>query len=262
MWTLPRIVSPLYESLAAGDDAGRGAELELTDDDGLVAAVTRGSERVELLLISGEAPLSFSRKLARASIQLHDHDVRLGLAGRTFDLGPDVALRAPTIEIAAESLLVQGGAQPAGAVVLSGDSVLATDPAFRIVRGSEHLRIRSGEAPRYPLAGLTVDTKDELPPLGPQEREASRVLFRLFGFFKSEGYGGLGAYAEPIDRRAGQNDQFARMLAFARGRGVVMQDGAIYKLHPEPLGLDYLKVKAQVITPEATEFLREFLSAT
>ena len=80
------------------------------------------------------------------------------------------------------------------------------------------------------------------------------------GFFKSEGYEGLGAYAEPLDRRAGQNERFAQMLAFARDRKLITKQGRIYQLHPELIGLDYLKLRAQIVPRDAHAFLQDFVA--
>ncbi len=129
---------------------GRPAELELTDDEGLRAGVTvRGERDVEFS--TDEEPLVFTRRLGRASIQLHHHGVRLGVSGRPFEIGPDVRVRAAAVEAAAESLLVHAGGE--AVVVISGESVTATDPAFRIVRGSDHLRVRARPTAALPVRG-------------------------------------------------------------------------------------------------------------
>lgn len=176
-------------------------------------------------------------------------------------MGPDVFMRAPEIEIAAESLLVHGGSAGVGDVVLIAARITASDPALRIPRGGEHVRVRADEPLRFPLADKAIDHETPGPALTPEEQEAAHLLFRLLGFFKSEGYEGLGSYAEPIDRRASRNRRLGAMLAFAREKGLVTKDGKIYKLHPEAVGLDYLKVRAQVVSDEAVAFLREFVAA-
>ncbi|HEX2052004.1 MAG TPA: hypothetical protein VHJ34_15410 [Actinomycetota bacterium] len=252
----------LYESLTAGEEQpGRLAELDLTDEGGLQAAVRLGSERFELPLNTGGAPIVFIRHLGRASVQLQDHSVKLGVSGRTFEIGPDVAIRAANIDIAAESLVVRRGTEEAANVVLSANTIFASDPVFRVVHGSEGLRLRAAQSLRYPLVQFAIEDEETIPALGADELEAAQVLFRLLGFFKSEGYGGLGSYAEPIDRRAGQHARFARLLSFAQERGLVTREGAIYKLHPDVVGLDYLKVKAQIVSNDAARFLHDFVRA-
>jgi hypothetical protein len=143
--------------------------------------------------------------------------------------------------------------------VLSGRVVHATDPRVQIARGGDRLKIVAGEPLRWPLTEYRLPPDGTPPPLTEAEREASQLLFRLGGFFKSEGYGGLGYYAEPIDRRAGRNERFGQMLKYARETGLVSQDGKIYKLHPDTIGLDYTKIKAHVIPDEAIPFLRAFV---
>ena len=86
-------------------------------------------------------------------------------------------MRAAAVEVAAESLLVHAGGE--AVVVLSGESVTATDPAFRIVRGGDHLRVRADQPLLYPFADKALPPDPDLPPFGPNEVRAATALFRL-----------------------------------------------------------------------------------
>jgi len=253
-------LTAIYESLSAGEEAGRAAELELTDDDGLRAGIVIRGERIDFELTSSDELLVFTRRLGRASIMLERHGVRLGASGRPFEIGPDVSIRATVIEVAAESLLVRGGGHPSADVVLAAQAVDATDPAFRrLVDADQRLKVRAVQPPRYPFADKQIAPGPE-GPLGPDEERAANAMFRLMAFFKSEGYGGLGSYAEPIDRKAARDETFGQILSFAQTRGLVTGEGRLYKLHPETIDLDYLSVQAQVLSEEAKTFILDFTS--
>lgn len=209
----PADLSAVYESLSAGEDAGRPAELEVTDDEGLRAAVTVRNERLEFAFSTDDDPLVLTRRLGRASIRLESHGIRLGASGRSFEIGPDVSVRATVVEIAAESMLVRGAADASTDVVLAGEAVKAAEPTFRIVRGGDRLKVRSKQPLRHPLAERSIPVDDDQGALSPEEERAATALFRLMAHFKSEGYGGLGSYSEPIDRKASRDETRRRQGA-------------------------------------------------
>lgn len=250
----------LYESLAAAQETGEEMWLQLSDEEGeLEVAIDLGDESIELILLDDGSPISFTRGLGRASISLNEHMARLGNEDKPFELGPEVALSAPEIEIAAESLLIRHDGKENEEVILSADSILIGPPQLRVDGSTDGLHVKSKGALTFPLVNHRIEMGVE-EPLGQAELDASQVLFRVLSFFKSEGYKGLGAHIEPIDRRARRNQRFGEMLSYAMSRGLISKEKKIYRLHPEILGIDFLKVRVHIITPETAKFLRDFAS--
>ncbi len=250
----------LYESLAAAKETGEEMWLQLSDGEGeLEVAIDLGAKNIELSLLDDGSPISFTRQLGRASIELAEHRIRLGNEDKPFEIGPEVTLNAPEIEIAAESLLVRYNDEQDGAVILSAESILVVPPQLRVDGGGDGLKIRSEGTLTYPLVNHRIEM-DVPEHLEQAEIDASQVLFRVLGFFKSEGYEGLGAHAEPIDRRARRNQRFGEMLSYAMSHDLISKEKKIYRLHPEVLGLDFLKVRAHIITSETAGFLQRFAS--
>ncbi|MET0306207.1 MAG: hypothetical protein ABW196_08265 [Solirubrobacterales bacterium] len=249
----------LYESLAAAKESGEEMRLQISDSaEAIEASIVIGEESRELRLTSDGSPVVFTRRLSRASIDLNQHTVLLGAPEQPFELGPEVSLRAPEIELASSSLYVRRADFDGGDVVLSASSVVATTPNLPVQ--GDGLRIWSDADLTYPLVGYRIKEPDEEQELGSEETEAANVLFRVMSFFKSEGYEGIGSYAEPLDRRAANNARFGEVLNFAKARGLITQEKRIYRLHPEVAGLDYLKVRAHVISGETADFLRDFVA--
>jgi hypothetical protein len=250
----------LYESLAAAREAGDEMRLQISDtEDGLEVVITLGAESIELLLSDDGAAICFTRRLDRASIELAEHRVRLGGEGQPFEIGPQVTVTAPEIEIAAGSLLVRGTSAVDGDVILAAEEIAVGDGELRIEGGGKSLKVASKADLTYPLVNHRIEVEGR-ESLGDAELEGAKVLFRVLSFFKSEGYEGLGAHAEPIDRRARRNRRFGEMLSYAMSRTLISKEKKIYRLHPELLGLDFSKVRARVVTPETAEFLRDFAS--
>ena len=250
----------LYESLAAAKEAGEKMSLRVSDGEGgLEATIALGSQSIELKLLGDSSPICFNRRLGRASIDVEEHRVKLGQEGKPFELGPNVTLRAPEIVIAAKSMLIRDSHEEGCEVVLAADSVSVDEAQLRIDGAVQKLKVRSEQKLTYPMVGHRIDVEDE-EPLGQPELDAAKVLFRLLSFFKSEGYEGLGAHAEPIDRRARGNQRFGEMLSYAMSQVLISKEKKIYRLHPETLGLDFLKVRVHSITRETADFLRDFTS--
>jgi hypothetical protein len=75
--------------------------------------------------------------------------------------------------------------------------------------------------------------------------------------FKTEGYEGLGSYAEPIDRMASRSDAVRQVLETAIEKRVITKEGAIYKFHPGELGLDFAAVQMHKLSERAREFIAD-----
>lgn len=73
----------------------------------LEAVIEIGEESIDLELLGDGAPIAFTRRLSHVAIDLSEHPVRLGVPGLLFEVGSGVSVRAPEIEISADSLLVR-----------------------------------------------------------------------------------------------------------------------------------------------------------
>jgi hypothetical protein len=91
----------------------------------------------------------------------------------------------------------------------------------------------------------------------PGEKDATQALFRVASYFKSEGYAGLGSYAEPIDRLAARNESAQAVLEVGQEQGIITKDGSIYHFHPDVIGLDFRAVQLHTLPPEAAPFIQE-----
>lgn len=252
-----------YESLSAIESGTDRPALNVTDEGGLVATIDTGHDRITLALASSGEPLALNRRLAHAYVSLDEHGLRLGQPGGNFDVGPEVSVRAREIDVVCESLAARSGSEANMGVVLYGKRVQASDAGLKIrtrPSGQRVLEIGSDTPLPYPFSSYPLQTESVASSLGGQEQEAARVLFRLLSHFKSEGYGGLGSYEEPINREAGRLPLLASLLDFAQTKGLITRSGGILQLHPEKVQMNYLQVKASVISPAVAEFLREFVA--
>jgi hypothetical protein len=249
----------LYESVLAAEDAGQMVSLSLVavDTQGQHLGFIRIGDRplLTLEIAAQDAPLRFVTRLSRSHV-LTDNDVHLGAYGRLFEVGPDVVVMASTVSILGESIGVRAPQKP---VLIAAKRLVGVDHTLRFAYGGDQFSVTTDEPVRYPFADKVVSVTIQGGPLSSGEAEVARALFRLAGMFKTEGYEGLGSYAEPIDRVAARNEIFQRVLAKALDKGIIDQDGGIYKFHPEHLSLDYSAVQAQALSSDARVFVREVI---
>jgi hypothetical protein len=249
----------IYESLLAAEDAGKPVALNLVNVEGEIehlCFITIGSqERVALEILVGDAPLWFATKLANATI-FTDTPLVLGTAGRLLELGPNVLIAAPSIDIASESLFVENGSGAMAVMLITG-KLTSSDPKLRFIYGGQHFHVQADEPPRYPFADKRVSIRFELRRVSPTEQQVARALFRVAGMFKTEGYEGLGSYVESVDRLAGRNTAAAQVLDVALEKGIIVKEGGIYKFRPELLNMNYSAVQGHDLSETAVEFVKE-----
>jgi hypothetical protein len=249
----------IYESLVASEESGRRIQLSLTEEEEgeIRASVTFGDEHIALDLVAVGEPLGFITKLSRATVGVSSSPVHLGVGGRLFEIGPDVVVIAPTVEVHAASILVDKGDRNWGAAIITG-SLTASDPSVKFVYGGDGFIVRADRDVRYPFTDKSYRVSFTVPGWqAPGEKDATQALFRLASYFKSEGYAGLGSYAEPIDRLAARNESAQAVLELAQVRGIITKDGNLYHFHPDVIGLDFRAVQLHTLPPEAGPFIQE-----
>jgi hypothetical protein len=255
----PDDLAVLYESVIAADDVGHRVSLDVValEEEGRHLAFFEigDDDPVRLEVQAGEEPLQFFTRLSRARI-VSDGRIQLGSHGRLVELGPGVIIFAPAVDVLAESIGVRSDADPVGILINTG-RLTGVDHAVRFVYGEDRFGVQAAEPLRHPFAARAVRMRLERKgPLLPAERSVANGLFRLAAMFKTEGYEGLGSYAEPIDRIAAHNESFRRVLEAATEREIVIKTGRLYRFFPEKLGLDFAAVQTHDLSDDALAFVR------
>jgi hypothetical protein len=249
---LAEILPAIYESFVAAGQIG-ALQLIEEDDGEMHAHIQLPGESLAFDLIAGGEPLQFVTTLRAATVFSRNSEVHLGVGGRLFVIGPETVIVAPKIVVHAESLFADDRDSGLFSALVIGGSLTASDPSLRFVANSgAGFRARTDEVLRYPFAGKALGEMRVPAVWDDASRNAAAAFFRMATFFKREGYeGGLGSYAEPIDRLASRHPATAAVLAVAIEQGVIVSDGNLYRFSPEVVALDYTAVRDQRVTNEA-----------
>jgi hypothetical protein len=253
----------LYESLRAEDAASQPVSLSVTEvNETLIAQVvspTVGHSDLVVKVVDGQA-LEIFRRLSHAQVVLEQVPLILGRPGEAFTIGPNTSIRAPEIVIRSHDLRVESRGAPDGGVLLAADSFRSEAPEAQIIQhGPQNLELAIPHAVPYPWAQYRVAPLEEL--AGEEEKLAGALtdLAHLVTWFRSEGFGGLGMYAKPLDAAAAKGRVSKALLDHALERGLITREDKIYYLHPEDIGLALQQVKAKVASEPVRRFLQEFL---
>lgn len=253
----------VYESILAGAKPGRDPLLSLIEetDGSMRATISVRGEQLRFELLAAGEPLQFITRLGPSGIVTRTSTIQLGVGGRLFEMGPETFVVAPRVEVLAGALFVEssGGSDDDDVpqVLIFTGALAHSDPTVRFVHGKERFLVSSESELHHPFADRTMGELRFPAAVSPVVREIARAFLRLAGHFKTQGYdGGLGTFADPIDRMASRNPQLSAILKVADDQGVIVKEGAFYRLDPSALSLSYLAVRQQKLTPELIEFAR------
>lgn len=254
----------VYEAMRAEEAAERFVSLWLTETDGEVIAglVSPSAEQFDFVLeIAGSQAVEVWRGLSHAQISLSHVPLVLGRPTEAFSIGPNTSIRAPEILIQSAEFRIETREGPEGAVLLAADVLRAERPDGRIVQhGPQSLELAVPHDLAYPWVQFRVEALDS-PPVGePDLEHALTELSKMVTWFRSEGFGGLGMYAKPLEAAAAKGRISQELLAYALRRGLITRDGKLYYLHPGEFGLSLQQVKAKVASRPVREFLEGFLA--
>lgn len=255
--------SLIYESLRAQDAADSSISVSIRESDGIVEAdILSPTGGHEQLVLTGDDPLEISRRLSDAQLTLETKVVALGTRNDSLTLGPNTSVSAQTIVVRASELHIETRDTSDGGVLLAGGNLAAEGFDTQIEHhGPKRLQIAVAEPLAYPWVQYRVETEPE-----PDEQEDPRLahalndLAALITWFKSEGYGGLGTYAKPLDAAAAKGRVSEDLLNFALGQGLVTKEGKLYYLHPGEFGVDLQRVKAKFATSGVKALLQTYLA--
>lgn len=254
-----------YDSLRAEDSADQASSLEVTEDGGNLVAqfVSATGEPADFLFAVGEGEsLQVWRRLTNAVIDLEHVPVVLGRAGEAFTIGPNATIWSPEVRLRASEFRVESREQPETAPTLVTDRFVGETPESKIIQNGPHpLQLFVPHSLAYPWVQFKTERVAEDEP-EPDVAPALNDLAKLVTRFKSEGFGGLGMYAKPLDAAAAKGRTSQPLLDYALERGLITREGKLYHLHPELFGLNLPQVKAKVASGPVHEFLRGFLEAT
>lgn len=257
----PEDLAVLYESLLAAEEAGQPVQLMVIAQRANarhVGQIGIGDHDSISFEVAGDAgPLRFFTRLGTASI-VSDGSVHLGAHGRSLELGPNTVVVAPVVEVLAESILVKTSDEGRLGTFIRCTKLTAADHVLRFVRGEQYFGVQADYPLQYPFADkkITLTFDETKLPLSPNQQDLARALFQLASMFRTEGYAGLGAYTEGVNRIAARNGAFGAVLAAAKHSGLITQEGNIYKFHPEQVSLNYRAVQTHDLSLEAYEFVR------
>jgi hypothetical protein len=253
-----------YESLRAEDAAEQSVSLSVTESDREIVAqvISPTAGHLDLVVEVGEdEALEISRRLSHAQVVLEHTPITFGGGGEAFTLGPNTSIRAPELLVRARELRVETRPEADGGVLLAAGTFRCDSPDPQVTSyGPGRVELAVPHTLTYPWAQYRVD-------LPPPERngkediaEALAELAKLVTWFKSEGFGGLGMYAKPLDAAAAKGRVSQVLLDYALERGLITKEEKLYYLHPADFGLSLQQVKAKIASESVRQFLEGFVA--
>jgi hypothetical protein len=224
---------------------------------------------IEFHLNDTKDPVRFPYRLRRAVITL-DSPVTVGCRDSSFILGPSVDLDCTRFACEATNVYVHAG-RSEEAVVLRFDSYNFGGSSPRVAMSVEGSRGATAEKVfEVSSAGNVPDPwrkyyhKTEPRTLGPPDAKIMKAFTDLRGvllkFYRNEAGDWL-IFKQFMDNVYASSAKRARMLRYLQEKGVVREEGSIYRLMIEKmqqLGLVYHEIKNLVMSQPVRSFLAEF----
>ena len=254
----PELLSLLQASLAAEMLSHDEPVSLVMTCEGRELAVTVGrrgiSQTLDFRASVGEA-ITLSTPLSHTSATLADLSVRLRPIGEELALGPQLSLRASSIDIEGDRIWVDAnGGEP---VLLSSEEVniLAAHLEVRVSR-ENGFAVQVPHPPyplrRFAIAGPeTISEEELLPPL--------LDLRRLLAWFEAGPSRQVAYFKKPLDTAARKGRVSGAMLDFALSSGLLRESGKLYLAEPDVVEIDLFRVRRGELDESIKEFLRSFV---
>lgn len=257
-----RALPPIYESLLAGCEPGW--RIEFADGAIGLDCIVRGhADRaidldddpdefavLRLAMISEfDDPLVFRKRVAQTVIETQ-RSVVLGEPAQTVRVGEDVDITSALLVVRAAEVALYGRVN----ILAEGIEQDGTPQLQSSERRAAAATITVPDAP-YPWQSLAHHASTHETP----DRAADCIkLYKVLKWFRGGIGKGLMYPKRPLDIAIARGKTPGEMLEYLLERGVVIEDGKLYRLDPDAMGFSHDDVIQRKISAELGEFLDGF----